>query len=142
MKKNGLLNRGMADLVTYLGHTDEMVIADCGLPLPKHVNCIDLTIQDNVPTVLEIAQLLQPILGVEKLVFAHEAKKHNPSYVQKICALYPDADVGYLDPDNFKKRTHSAKGIIRTTDFTSWGNVIIVTGSNPKYHIEIPLEEK
>ena len=34
MKKNGILNSHIAKVLADLGHTDTIVIADCGLPIP------------------------------------------------------------------------------------------------------------
>ena len=37
MKKLGHLNRDIARVLACLGHTDSIVIADCGLPVPPGV---------------------------------------------------------------------------------------------------------
>lgn len=43
MKKHGILNRELAGIFATMGHTDQLVIADCGLPIPEGVKCIDLS---------------------------------------------------------------------------------------------------
>ena len=37
MKKLGHLNRDIARVLATMGHTDRLVIADCGLPVPAGV---------------------------------------------------------------------------------------------------------
>lgn len=37
MKKNGILNSEITKVLADLGHTDTIVIADCGLPIPPSV---------------------------------------------------------------------------------------------------------
>lgn len=37
MKKHGVLNSEIASILALLGHTDTIVIADCGLPIPDGV---------------------------------------------------------------------------------------------------------
>ncbi len=45
MKKQGILNSRIAAVLARLGHTDTIVIADCGLPIPDHVERIDLALK-------------------------------------------------------------------------------------------------
>lgn len=41
MKKNGILNSDISKVLADLGHTDYIVIGDCGLPIPNQVKKID-----------------------------------------------------------------------------------------------------
>ncbi|MEG0552127.1 MAG: RbsD/FucU domain-containing protein, partial [Carnobacterium sp.] len=49
MKKNGTLNSELDKLLADLGHTDQIVIADAGLPIPAGVKKIDLALTLNDP---------------------------------------------------------------------------------------------
>ena len=42
MKKQGILNAQMNRILASLGHTDLLVIGDCGLPIPAGVERVDL----------------------------------------------------------------------------------------------------
>ncbi len=42
MYKTGILNSEISKLLSDLGHTDQIIIADCGLPVPQGVKKIDL----------------------------------------------------------------------------------------------------
>lgn len=37
MKKQGMLNSDITKVISDMGHTDTIVIADCGLPIPDGV---------------------------------------------------------------------------------------------------------
>ena len=44
MKKRGILQHDLAHVIATLGHTDSLVIADAGLPIPMGVQRIDLAV--------------------------------------------------------------------------------------------------
>ena len=35
MKRQGILNSEISRVLTYMGHTDQICIGDCGLPIPE-----------------------------------------------------------------------------------------------------------
>ena len=133
MKETGILNRDIASLLGDCGHTDKLTISDAGLPLPKSINVIDIAIKDNVPTVYEIATEISKHFSVEKLIFATEAFESNPSHCNNIIQLFKDAKVEYMPHVDFKKRTYTSKGVIRTGDFIAWANVILISGPGEKW---------
>lgn len=45
MQKGGMLNSSIAKVLADLGHTDTIVIGDCGLPVPAGVQKIDLALK-------------------------------------------------------------------------------------------------
>ena len=49
MKKIGLLNQPLSEVIAGLGHTDTLVIADAGLPIPAQTRRIDLALVEGVP---------------------------------------------------------------------------------------------
>ena len=53
MKCDRLLNREIIAEVAALGHTEYLVIADCGLPVPKGVKSIDVSITAGTPSFLD-----------------------------------------------------------------------------------------
>ncbi|RKO62361.1 ABC-type ribose transport system, auxiliary component [Caldibacillus debilis GB1] len=56
MKKHGILNSEIAKVLADLGHTDTIVIADCGLPVPAGVKKIDLALELGKPSFLDEVQ--------------------------------------------------------------------------------------
>ena len=49
MKRNGILNSDISRVLSYLGHTDQICIGDCGLPIPDETERIDLALRFGQP---------------------------------------------------------------------------------------------
>ena len=58
MNKHGVLNSEICKVLADLGHTDMVVIADCGLPIPDGVKKIDLALKLGTPGFIEVVELL------------------------------------------------------------------------------------
>lgn len=67
MKKHGILNSHIAKLLADLGHTDTIVIADAGLPVPPGVPKIDLALTLGTPGFREVTKLIADEMVVEKV---------------------------------------------------------------------------
>ena len=46
MKRNGILNSDISRVLSYMGHTDQICIGDCGLAIPDTTERIDLATPD------------------------------------------------------------------------------------------------
>ena len=53
MKKIGIINQPISAVVAGLGHTDTVVIADAGLPIPAGPERIDLALTEGIPTFID-----------------------------------------------------------------------------------------
>ena len=126
MKKKGILNRELAGRFAKLGHTDRIVIADCGLPIPDHVPCIDLAYQLGEPKFLTILDVVLDDLVVESAVVAEEIKQHNEGVATGVSNRLNE--ISYVTHENFKQLTKDAKLIIRTGETTPYANVILQCG--------------
>ena len=49
MRKTGILNVAICKAIASLGHTEYLVIADPGLPIPEGVQVIDISLVNGVP---------------------------------------------------------------------------------------------
>ena len=118
MKKQGILNRELAGIFAKLGHTDQIVIADCGLPIPDGVTCIDLAYKLGEPSFLSILDVVLDDLKVEKAIIAQEIQTANTAVE---AAIKNKLDViDYVTHEQFKQLTKEAKVIIRTGETTKW----------------------
>lgn len=126
MKKQGILNRELAGIFAKLGHTDQIVIADCGLPIPEDVPCIDLSYKLGEPSFVAILETVMEDLVVEKGIVAEEIGSHNPVIYKKITRHLPDIEM--VSHEQFKELTANAKVIIRTGETTPYANVILQSG--------------
>ena len=77
MKRFGHLNRDISRVLASMGHTDSIVIADCGLPIPRGVECIDVSLTLGDPAFLKVLDTVLAELKVERAVFAGESQEHN-----------------------------------------------------------------
>ncbi len=53
MKRSGILNPQLAQVVASMGHTELLCIADSGLPIPPEVLRIDLALAAGAPGFLQ-----------------------------------------------------------------------------------------
>ncbi len=77
MKKHGVLNSEIAAVLASLGHTDTIVIADCGLPIPDGVKRIDLAVEIGKPSFLDVLQVVADDMAIEKVTLAEEVINNN-----------------------------------------------------------------
>ncbi|NIR27689.1 MAG: D-ribose pyranase, partial [Gammaproteobacteria bacterium] len=53
MKKGKLINQPISAVIAGMGHGDELVIADAGLPIPTEPRRIDLALTKGIPSFLD-----------------------------------------------------------------------------------------
>ncbi|WP_069838584.1 D-ribose pyranase [Bacillus sp. F56] len=128
MKKHGILNSHLAKLLADLGHTDKIVIADAGLPVPDGVLKIDLSLKPGLPAFQETAAVLADEMVVEKVIAAAEIKASNQENARFLENLFSKQKIEYLSHEEFKLLTKEAKAIIRTGEFTPYANCILQSG--------------
>ncbi len=128
MKKQGVLNHRLSDVIAKMGHTDLLVIADAGLPIPKDVERIDLAVTTGFPGLLEVARAVAGDLQVEQIYIATELTERNPSFVECIREIFPGAPISDVPHDEFKEMTKNARAIVRTGEFTPYANILLRSG--------------
>ncbi|WP_413286625.1 D-ribose pyranase [Bacillus mojavensis] len=128
MKKHGILNSHLAKLLADLGHTDKIVIADAGLPVPDSVLKIDLSLKPGFPAFRDVAAVLADEMAVEKVIVASEIKVSNPENASFIETLFSEEAVDCLPHEEFKELIKEAKAVIRTGEFTPYANCILQAG--------------
>lgn len=129
MNKHGILNSEICKVLADLGHTDMVVIADCGLPIPDGVKKIDLALKLGTPGFIEVVELLAQYMQIEKATIASEIHAKNPAtYANLETALGAEVSLEELSHEEFKLLTHKARAIIRTGEATPYANVILHAG--------------
>jgi D-ribose pyranase len=128
MKDRGLLHPQLVRVVAELGHGDLLGIGDAGLPLPLGVERVDLAVVRGVPAFLEVARAILAEVRAERLVFAEESRSACPELVDAVSALAPDATIEWVTHVELKARSHSARAMVRTAEFTPYANVLVVSG--------------
>ena len=129
MKKHGHLNRDIARVLAGMGHTDRVVIDDCGLPVPDGVECIDVSLTLGVPGFFDVLDSVLADFKVERAVFASESLTQNAAVAARMAQLR-DAQVIVDDVphEEFKRLSQQAKAVIRTGECSPYANVILHSG--------------
>ena len=96
MKKQGVLNHRISEVIASMGHGDMLVVADVGLPIPPGVERIDLAVKAGVPGLLEVVEVIASELQVEQLVIASELEQNNANFAGELQALFPQAKIQHL----------------------------------------------
>ncbi|WP_430536252.1 D-ribose pyranase [Listeria rocourtiae] len=123
MKKRGVLNSDIAKIIDDLRHTDQIIIADCGLPVPKNVKQIDISLELGTPSFYSVLEVLLKDIAVEKVILAEEMKQNNVDLYQKMDTLF--SDIEWVTHEEFKQLSENVKVIIRTGENTPFANVIL-----------------
>ena len=137
MKEIGMLNRQIDSALNRQGHMDGLMVVDAGFPCPDDVELIDIALAPGRPSILEVLAEIAPVHSVEKVVLAEETREHNPSHFEKAAAAFgKGVAVEVIPHTELKERSHEVKTIVRTGDFTAWGNVLLVSGAGPRWTVE------
>lgn len=128
MKKHGVLNSEIASILALIGHTDTIVIADCGLPIPDGVKRIDLAVEIGKPSFLDVLQVVADDMAIEKVTLAEEVIINNAEVNKEIEQKLIEPAFEYVSHEQFKEHTKKAKAIIRTGEATPYANVILHAG--------------
>ncbi len=137
MKEVGIINRGIAKIISEQGHGDLLMVVDAGFAIPKDLELVDLSLSENVPLVLDVLAELKKYFSVEKMIMAQQTKDANPTLFSAISNVWSeDVDVEVIEHEELKKKANEVKAVIRTGDFTAYGNVILVSGAGDRWYCE------
>lgn len=130
MKKSGILNAPLSQIIARMGHTDKLVICDSGLPIPKDAKVVDLALTKNIPRFLDVLKVVLEELEVEKAIIAKELVGGNNGMLTKIKSLLPDKEFEEVSHEDFKNltRVNGDVSFVRTGETTPYANIILVSG--------------
>ena len=78
MKKTGILNSEVASVVAGMGHMDWLSIGDAGMPVPMGTKKIDLCVDKELPSFMDVLKNVLKEMKVQKIYLADEIKDQNP----------------------------------------------------------------
>lgn len=128
MKKKGMLNDKISEVIASMCHMDTLVIADAGLPIPDNIRRIDLAVKKNVPSFMDVLTTVLEELQVQRVTIAAEMETLSPMLFDDIKAIFKTTEIEIIPHAEFKKKTKLAKAIIRTGEFTPYANIILESG--------------
>jgi D-ribose pyranase len=126
MLTTGILNPQINSLLSRVRHTNTLVIADRGFPLWRMIETVDISLVDDVPTILAVLRALRGNFNIGKAWMAQEFLKQNSAKTQSAFAKALHGIELIHEPHiKFKKRVPHAIGLIRTGDSTQYANIIL-----------------
>lgn len=128
MKRYGILNSDISKVLSDLGHTDYIVIADAGLPIPEGIKKIDLAIKPGMPLFIDVVNAIEEDMVIEKVTMASEIEEANPKHATYLKGKFVDKEIEHVSHEEFKQLTKQAKAVIRTGEITPYANCILQSG--------------
>ncbi|WNK66990.1 D-ribose pyranase [Pantoea agglomerans] len=136
MKKGRLLNAELSHVISRLGHTDTLTIADAGLPIPAGPQRIDLALTPGTPDFMQVVNAVALEMQVESALIAEEIKQHNPQLHSALVAVLEALQqhqgniitISYTSHEQFKQQTQRSQAVIRSGECSPFANVILSAG--------------
>jgi D-ribose pyranase len=126
MKRAGILNAQLAGALARLGHTDTVVVADAGLPIPGGPEVVDLAFRLGVPGFEVVLSGLLDELVIEGAVAAEEVRLGNPACHRLLVARLQALDL--VPHEALKAMVRDARLVVRTGEASPYANVVLRCG--------------
>jgi D-ribose pyranase len=126
MLRTGILNPQLNALLSRVRHTNLLVIADRGFPYWPAIETVDISLVDDIPTVLQVLAAIRRNFVIGRVWMAAEfADKNDAGTRARFAASLEGVPVEYVPHTEFKVRVPSAIGLVRTGDTTQYANLIL-----------------
>lgn len=129
MLQTGILNPHVLSLLARVRHTNALVIADRGFPSWPEVETVDLSLVDDVPTVLQVLAAVRRQHHLVEAYMAEEFLRENTLATKRaFAAALRGLRVQHEPHVAFKRRVPGAIGLIRTGDTVQYSNMVLISG--------------
>jgi len=122
-------NPHLLSLLARVRHTNALVIADRAFPFWPQIETVDISLTDDVPTVLEVLAAIRPSFQAAQACMAREFLRQNSATTRaafkKALGGIPTIHEPHV---RFKQRVPWAIGLIRTGDTIAYANLILISG--------------
>jgi D-ribose pyranase len=126
MIKTGILNPQILSLIARVRHTNTLVISDRGFPYWPMIETVDISLIDDIPTVMQVFNALKTNFNIGQIYMAEEFRSNNsPETFRAFETAVGKISVKFEPHVEFKLRVPKAIGLIRTGDSTQYANIII-----------------
>jgi D-ribose pyranase len=124
-----ILNPQLLSLLARVRHTNALVIADRGFPFWPQVETVDISLMDDIPTVMQVLAALRQDFHAVQAYMAREFLRENTPTTRALFAKGLKGIPTTYEPHvQFKKRVPGAIGLVRTGDTIQYANMILVSG--------------
>lgn len=126
MRHDGLWHPRLLAILAAVGHTDLVVVADPGLPVPAGVETVDLVWRRDEPRLLPVLEAVLGELVVEAADIAEETA--DPALLAGFARVMPGIEPGCIPHEELKRLTGRAAAVVRTGEATPYANVVLRAG--------------
>lgn len=121
-----LLNPAVAALIRRVNHTQILLVADRGFPIPPDLETVDLSLTADLPTIPQVLAAVEPDLPLDRILLAAELAEAAPERWR----LHQESGrhVEAVPHAELKRLAGFAVGCIRTGDSTPYANLLLVGG--------------
>lgn len=139
MLAGGILNASLAQALAPMGHGDILIVCDAGFPIPRNAWRIDLAISRGFPELIPVLEVIAANFISEKVVYADMIPSHNPTLHRHLQRVLSSCDHETVDHAQMVgQMARDAKVIVRTGAYEPWGNIALVSGTDPFAWFERP----
>lgn len=128
MKKIGVINGPISEVIAKMGHYDMLMVGDAGLPIPPGVRRIDLALCQGVPSFIQTLRVVLSELKLQSVVVASEMREVSPELYKKTLNELDGVEVEVVSHEELKAMSQKAVAVIRTGEFTPYANIILKSG--------------
>jgi D-ribose pyranase len=126
VKRSGILNADLAGSIARLGHTDQVLVCDSGMPMPPGVKVVDLAFLPGIPAFADVLAGLLAELVVEGATAAEEVRTGNPACSDLLAAYLPE--LAFVPHEELKRLSAGVRLAVRTGEASPYANVILRCG--------------
>jgi D-ribose pyranase len=105
-----------------------LAIVDAGMPLPKGVPVIDLSLVPGHPSFDLVMECVTESLVWERAWMAEETQALNPRQAERIGGLIPAPSLTVVSHQDLKQKLSDCVAIIRTGECSPYANLIVAAG--------------
>ena len=129
MLNTGILNPQLLSLLARVRHTNALVIADRGFPFWPQIETLDLSVVDDLPTVLQVLAAIRPNFNIAEAYMAREFVRENTAATRAaFTRALKGVPIAFEPHVQFKKRVPGAIGLVRTGDTVQYANMVLISG--------------
>lgn len=126
MRRDGLWHPRLLEIVAGLGHTELLVVADAGLPIPPAVERLDLVWARDEPRFLPVVRVLVQECVIEGATIAAELE--DARIRSGLTDALGGAACSTVPHEQLKAMTSRARAVVRTGETTPYANVVLRAG--------------
>lgn len=126
MRRDGLLHPHLSAALTRLGHTDTVVLADRGLPIPTGIpDVVHLEVVAGVPDLATVLTAVLDEIVVDGAVVATQTPADSAWLARERERL---GGVERVDHEQLKAMSAQARLFVRTGESRPFGNIVLRCG--------------